>query len=188
MWLLKFLLSSKHHYTYHLHTQTVLFWGFVDKKISDFSKLQVSLSCAQAPILSISLQACWLWLFFRVAVCLILAVWFLQPLIKFPFQLHINLPFTRRFHFDFQRTFHFLYISLISGYGLLECNDRWWWFFLPGTNLFLFVLCSCCFWSSSGKAVNFWTRGLLSTIDVVYVSSATLASCKPFFSPSPASP
>jgi hypothetical protein len=144
------LFSSKHHCTYHLHTQTVLFWGFVDTKMSDFSKLQVSFSYDQAPILSISLQACWLWLFYRVAVRLILVVWFLQPLIKFPFQLHINLPFTRRFHFDFQRTFHFLYISPISGYGLLECNDRWWWFFLPGTNLFLFVFCSCCFWSSSG--------------------------------------
>jgi hypothetical protein len=42
--------------------------------------------------------------------------------------------------------------------------------------LFLFVFCSCCFWSSSGKAVNFWTRGLLSTIDAVYVSSAPSAS------------
>jgi hypothetical protein len=156
--------------------------------MSDFSKLQVSLSCAQAPILSISLQAYWLWLFFRVAVRLILVVWFLQPLIKFPFQLHINLPFTRKFHFDFQRTFHFLYISPISGYGLLECNDRWLWFFLPSTNLFLFVFCSCCFWSSSGKAVNVWTKGLLSTIDAVYVSSATSASCKPFFPPSPAFP
>jgi hypothetical protein len=44
------------------------------------------------------------------------------------------------------------------------------------------------FEATQAKQSTFEPRVLLSTIDAVYVSSATSASCKLFFPPSPASP